>query len=186
METTEMKQKNEEILTKWRGLGFLYGLKEGSINEWRCAKSFDNMANYLTVNSEEYDNSFGLSVIVFPFIRQALCSGKRRLYRLVRPEEVLDFLNTTTTKDVYRFLVEHNKIGSFSKIRTVKDARRILFSNIVTTSTEESLTYFFNDFYDETNDEYKLLKAWTANGLLDYEAEMLTLAVNMFVEKVGK
>jgi hypothetical protein len=88
----EMKKQNEEILNVWRKMGLLAGLKEGSINEWRTAKSFDLMANYLMQNGQ-IRNAEAIALYAFPMIRKLLCTGKHRLHRIIEPEMLLHFLN---------------------------------------------------------------------------------------------
>lgn len=93
----EMKEKNEQILNTWRKIGFLQGLKEGSINEWRCAKSFDEMVNYCLNNKGNTNPVF--ETIIFPIIRRVLCTGKNRISRIIHPEELINSIKETTIKE---------------------------------------------------------------------------------------
>lgn len=97
-----MKQKNEEILQRWRNLGFLKGLKEGSINEWRCAKSFDNIANYCIEHDAEYN--YSMAIASFGIIRKVLCTGKKRLHRIIDAEIFVDFYKTDTVLDCIKHI----------------------------------------------------------------------------------
>jgi hypothetical protein len=178
METEEMKQVNEEILNKWRKLGLLQGLKEGSINEWRCAKSFENAANCILNN--EYE-SYSLTVFAFPFIRRVICTGKKRLHRILIGEEVCDFLTTITVGEC---LTEMK-----SKVRTpVGKALLGVFENyvdyadITMHASESSLTDFMDGIRDGSTHTEEMLKA-LMKGVFDSEAELLSAATDIFVER---
>lgn len=178
METEEMKQVNEEILNKWRKLGFLQGLKEGSINEWRCAKSFDNAANYILDN--EYE-SYSLSVFAFPFIRRAICTGKKRLHRILSGEEVCDFLTTITVKEC---LTEMK-----SKVKTLVGIALLgVFENYIDYAdrtmhaSDASLIEFIDGIRDGDTYPEKMFKA-LMKDVFDFEAELLSAATDIFVEK---
>ena len=176
-----MKQKNEEILARWRELGFLEGLKIGSINEWRCAKSYDDMAKYLLLsNNNDYSTT-----LAFPFIRRVLCTRKKRLYRIIKPSEVIDFLNTTTVEDCLYFLSdsEIQEIQNITKPKSVKEVKKILLYKILSCEKfkNETLSVFFTKLSVE-KDYYKFLKQ-IVGSVIDIEAELLVIACDLFVEK---
>ncbi len=105
LSSTEKKSKSE-ILSAWRELEFLNGLKEGGIVEWRCAKSFDLMADYLMLHLEENGDkkvirSWG--AVVFPMIRRCLAKNSNRITKVIKPEEVFEFLNEKTIGDAIEF-----------------------------------------------------------------------------------
>lgn len=178
METEEMKKQNEEILKRWRSLGLLVGLKEGSINEWRCAKSFENAANYILNN--EYE-SYSLTVFAFPFIRRVICTGKKRLHRILSGEEVCDFLTTVTIEEC---LTEMK-----SKVRTpVGKALLGVFENYVdyadTTmhASDSSLSDFMDGIRAGNTHTEEMFKA-LMKDVFDFEAELLSAATDIFVER---
>ena len=178
METEEMKKQNEEILNKWRKLGFLQGLKEGSINEWRCAKSFDNAANYILDN--EYE-SYSLPVFAFPFIRRAICSGKKRLHRILSGEEVCDFLTTITVeecltemKNEFRNPIARALLGVFENY--VKYADKTMHAS------DSSITDFIDGIRDGDTHTEEMFSA-LMKGIFDVEAELLSAATDIFVER---
>ena len=178
MNEEEMKQKNEEILKKWRSFGLLDGLKGGSINEWRCAKSFDDMAYYLIDNG--YDGSF-LSVLVFPFIRKVLCSGKKRLHRLINPKEVIEFLETTTPNECFEYAVKNRK-NIASKHLLITIIRNLLnYQNC----GDKTLKEFFNNMSLEEEEPYKVISAITKD-VLDLTAELIFISTDLFVEVSSK
>jgi len=177
METNEMKQKNEEILARWRSLGLLDGLKRGSINEWRCAKSFDDIAHFL-LETDRYANNFGMEVVIFPFIRKVLCTGKKRLYRLIRPEEIFEFFKTTTPNDCIEYL---NSLPV--KQRKRRKMTYILLANFLNYNGigKQSLEGFFKNMYAE-EEPYQMYRA-IFKDVVDLEAEVLAIACDLFVEE---
>lgn len=178
METEEMKKQNEEILNKWRKLGFLQGLKEGSINEWRCAKSFDNVANYLLSQEE---NSPSLETLSFPFVRKSLCSGKKRIHRILTGEEVCDFLDSVTVeecltemKNEFRNPIARALLGVFENY--VKYADKTMHAS------DSSITDFIDGIRDGDTHTEEMFSA-LMKGIFDVEAEMLSAATDIFVER---
>jgi hypothetical protein len=179
METNEMKQKNEEILARWRGLGFLKGLKEGSINEWRCAKSFDNLANYM-LNCEDI-KSVSLEEFAFPFVRRVLCTGKKRLYRILTAEEVCDFLTSVTVRECVEYVRKRIKTELGKAMLKIID-NYLEYADRFMTASNASLVDFCDDLkYNKTNAGglfYALMK-----DVFDFEAELLSAATDIFVDK---
>lgn len=173
METNEMKQKNEEILARWRSLGFLSGLKEGSINEWRCAKSFENAAIYLM---EKEINSPTLETFAFPFIRRVLCTGKKRLHRILTAEEVCDFLSAVTVDEC----MEQTKKRVKTKIglTMVKLIENFL---AYTGAGKETFVGFCDSIKLKDTENHKMFSA-IMDGVFDFEAELLSAATDIFVE----
>ena len=93
------------VLSIWRALGFVMGLKEGGVVEWRCAKSMDLMAKYLL--SEENGGDVDLEswgVCIFPIIRKCIARNSKRVARVIRPEELFDFLRSKTIGDGLRYV----------------------------------------------------------------------------------
>jgi hypothetical protein len=178
METEEMKQVNEEILNRWRATGFLRGLKEGSINEWRCAKSFDNVANYLLNSDIE---SYVLTVLAFPFVRRVLCTGKKRMHRILTGEEVCDFLTEVTVEECL------SEMESRFKTPLGKTLLGI-FKNYVeyAESYEHAKDSSIVDFLDglkRCDTYYEPVFVKMMSGVFDYEAELLCAATDIFVER---
>ena len=178
METEEMKQVNEEILNRWRKLGFLQGLKEGSINEWRCAKSFDNVANYLLNSDIESDV---LDVFAFPFVRRVLCTGKKRVHRILTGEEVCEFLKEVTVEECLSEMESRVKTPLGKTLLTI-------FKNYVeyAENYEHAKDSSFVDFLDglrRSDTYYEPVFVKMMSGVFDYEAEMLVAASNLFVKR---
>ena len=96
---SEMVHSKSDVLSAWRSLGFLAGLKEGGVVEWRCAKSFDLMARYLMEDSRSEDE-LRWEVMVFPFLRKCASRYTNRITRVVSPEEVFGFLSAKTIGDL--------------------------------------------------------------------------------------
>lgn len=162
----------QEVIKRWRTIGFLCKLKEGSINEWRCAKSYENMSNYL-IENPAYNNDI-FSVQCFAFIRRAICRGKQRLHRFIKPEEIIDFLTNTTMKELFEFVVNMNRKYDFTK----------LCENLLT--MEEFLDYSIYEFQCGAKDDKitQLLRYY--DGIIDIEAEVLVYSVVKFVEDKRK
>lgn len=183
----EMKQKNEEILKIWRRLGLLKGLKEGSINEWRCARSFQNLAEYfISSNAPEME---ALATITFPFVRRVLCCCNPRLHRILTAEEVVDFFNTTTARECWDYYKKWIDKQNF-KSQSVKGERcrvcyRLLDNFIKDGHEEDSLTEFWNNIFvigAEIKPTAALFKRFTAQTY-DFEAELVSWACDVFVDK---
>ena len=184
MENKEMKQKNEEILNKWRTIGFLQGLKEGSINEWRCAKSFDDMVLFLLKQRDENCDKYAcLDVFAFAFIRRVLCTGKKRLYRLIAPLEIINFFETTTLDDCLLFLKEKNE-KTPKESKSLKGVYRKLFYNILSLDeiNQETILSFIDNFQKGKTRLHENLNKVLVN-VFDLEAELMCVITDLFVEK---
>lgn len=178
METEEMKQVNEEILNRWRKLGFLQGLKEGSINEWRCAKSFDNVANYLLSQEE---NSRSLETFSFPFVRRVLCTGKKRMHRILTGEEVCDFLSSVTVEECLSEM--ENKVKNpVGKALLGVFENYVDYADITMHASDSSITDFIDGIRDGDSHTEEMFKA-LMKGVFDFEAELLCAATDIFVER---
>lgn len=92
-----MKQVNKEILEKWRKLGFLQGLKEGTQMEWRCAKSYELLCNFLEGNKYD-DNTI---YILFPIIRRILTVNHPRPTRIIQAEELIENYLNSSISDIF-------------------------------------------------------------------------------------
>lgn len=179
MKANGMKQKNEEILDRWRGLGLLNGLKEGSINEWRCAKSFENIAHYI-LDSKDI-KSASLGTFAFPFVRKVLCTGKKRLYRILTGEEVCDFLTSVTVKECLERARKRIKTELGKSMLKIID-NYLEYADKFMTASNASLVDFFDELkYNKFNAGgllYVLMK-----DVFDFEAELLASATDIFVDK---
>ena len=99
----------KEILEKWRAFGFLAGLKEGGIIEWRCAKSMELMyEHFLPVADNPTTEEYTLSVVLFACIRRLLTTGKDRLNFIITPEQLLSDVKCVTIEDSICFLEKKN------------------------------------------------------------------------------
>lgn len=105
MKSNKNKENREEILALWRRLGFLNGLKNGGIIEWRCAKSLDLMAKYMgfaeTIEGDEAIKTW--VVAIFPIIRRSLTKNSNRITRVINPEEIINFLKEKNIDDFLKF-----------------------------------------------------------------------------------
>jgi hypothetical protein len=165
-------KKKKEIIEKWRDIGFLNGLKNNSINEWRCAKSFNDMVDYLIKSNQDTDN---FSFILFPFIRRALTTGKKRLYRFIDPNEIMTFINTVTLGDIFKYIID---------ITTKKDkiSYKIIYNiNELDICNDIKIIDFFNSNIKNDNDKIKRLKT-ICNNIIDIEAEIIAYSSEYFVE----
>lgn len=180
METDEMKQKNEEILNRWRKLGFLKGLKEGSINEWRCAKSFDNVANYLLMQD---DASETLQVFSFPFVRRVLCTGKKRIHRILTGEEVCDFLTTITVAECLTNMEERVKTPVGTVLLGILE-NYVDYAERYEHANDSSFVEFLDGLKHEDTFYGPMFKE-LMKGVFDFEAEMLAAASIIFVEQMS-
>ena len=180
MKTEEMKQKNEEILARWRGLGFLKGLKEGSINEWRCAKSFDNLANYILSHDELKSES--LEIFVFPFVRRVLCTGKKRLHRILTGEEVCDFLTSVTVCECMECVRKKVKTKIGNVLIKIIDNYLEYVDDRFMHVYDASLTEFMDGIKRGDSIAEEMFNR-LMNGVFDIEAELLSAATDIFVEK---
>lgn len=178
METEEMKQVNEEILKRWRKLGFLQGLKEGGINEWRCAKSFDNVANYLLSQEE---NSPSLETLSFPFVRKALCTGKKRMHRILTGEEVCDFLSSVTVEECL-IVMENKDRNPVGNVLLGVFENYVEYADKTMHASDSSITDFIDGIRDGDTHTEEMFSA-LMKGLFDVEAELLCAATEIFVER---
>ena len=178
METEEMKQVNEEILNRWRKLGLLQGLKEGSINEWRCAKSFENAANYILDN--EYE-SYSLPIFAFPFIRRVICTGKKRLHRILSGEEVCDFLTTVTVEECLTEMKNKAK-NPFGRAILGIFENYVDYADRTMHASDASLTDFMDGIRGGDSHTEEMFGA-LMKDVFDFEAELLCAATDIFVER---
>lgn len=169
------KEQKNEIIAKWKTLGFLKGLKDGSINEWRCAKSFDDIANFLV--ADESENSRKIETVVFPFMRRVLCTGKKRVHRILKAEEVSNFFANTKVKDCVKYAKEP-KTKANAKLRQI-------MLNLMNNEwfAEKTLADFFWLVGIVKDDKCTFVNE-ILKDVFDFEAEMLVLASNVFVETV--
>ena len=98
------KKSKKEILTQWRILGLLQGLKEGGIIEWRCAKSFEKMANYFIENNNSIFATTNWVYVLFPIIRRSLTKNKGRITNVIEPKDLTNFLQDKTIKELLDFV----------------------------------------------------------------------------------
>ena len=191
METEEMKQVNEEILNRWRATGFLNGLKSGSINEWRCAKSFENVALYLISgkNADGFvqdlygpvEESESLTILAFPLVRKAVCTGKKRLHRILSGEEVCDFLTTVTVGECVEHMRKRAKTA-YGKILLKIIDNYLAYADITMHASDASLTDFMDGIKHGDSHTEEMFKA-LMDGVFDIEAELLSAATDIFVER---
>lgn len=169
-----MEKKNKkEILAQWRILGLLQGLKEGGIIEWRCAKSFEKMANYLIENNNTIFASTNWACVLFPIIRRSLTKNKGRLTNVIEPKDLTNFLQDKTIKELLDFV--KNKKGK-KKMKFFVEC----FERYVEKETLNSPLFNCISIFDEK--EMKFLR-----GIfnLDYEAEIAYFVSDFFVQTVN-
>jgi len=183
MKTNEMKKVNEDILAKWKGCGLLNGLKEGSTNEWRCAKSFDEMAIYCLANNTTISGSFG--VMIFPIVRRALCTGKNRLTRIVQPEEIIKVLSETTVSEAFDIIERTIPIKGTTGLKSV--SRRLLRNfceKICISSGFEKLTCF--ELLNISDEDFaKKVKFFKDITDCDFEAKMCIIYSEVIKDKLN-
>lgn len=162
----------KDILDFWRKLHFLDGLNEGSQNEWRCAKSFDLMANYLNDNKQY--SSFSYTFSTFPLIRRLICSERPRCHRIIKPNEIIVPMNTVKIGEMLK------EVDTLSKKKTYKaDAivNFIKYRNLLVMTISEFLDYC------EGNPEVTLL-----NHVIDtdIQATLFAIYTKYLSKKLGK
>jgi len=181
-ESEEMKRVNEEILAKWREIGVLRGLKVGSQNEWRCAKSFDLMYDYLLYEGIKYNN-YIVRNYNNAFLRSMICCGKIRINRIIEPKEVFNALEKITVEECFE---EFNKkkcnkgrkfafeiLKNFCEYeglvdKTIMDLINIIISNNGKLKQDLQLMY-------------AILKG---KIYIDYEAEITVVIKDVLVKKI--
>lgn len=170
-----MIMKKEEILKKLRGSCLLDGFKEGSVNEWRCAKSYNDFVNYLM--EQEYNDKLNyLSVVAMVFIHKVLSTGKKRLHRFIKPEEIIFFFKNTTMGDLCLHLSKRTpkkKNADLTQI-CINVSNSELYKDII-------LIDFLYGVVNENEIKYNLIKE-LFNSVIDVEATFLSIAIDYFVE----
>lgn len=179
METNEMKEKNERTLRAWRQSGLLGGLKEGSTNEWRCAKSYDDFARCILVDPDLANSLDTIAIYGFPLIRRALCTGKKRLHRIIKPEEVITFLKTATLKDC----AEMKEDGTLN-YADILMSKILRYSDIC----NETLLEFFLHIDNDEKEPYKILKTlfFLPEDTLGLLPTLVFFGARLFVERNTK
>jgi len=148
----EMKEENEIILKRWRNIGFLNGLKEGSQNEWRCAKSFELMAQYLTSNEWVFKDLtdaqiLSLKTIPFPIIRRVLCSNRPKVNRIIQPEEIIDTIFNTRFNEAFESIHSGRKeTKTYEYTKKILEYYNLYNSKIVDILTRKKIEVDMNVF----------------------------------------
>ena len=167
------KKSKKEILTQWRILGLLQGLKEGGIIEWRCAESFEKMADYLIENNNTIFATTNWIYVLFPIIRRSLTKNKGRLTNVIEPKDLTNFLQNKTI----------NELLDFVKMKKGKKKTKFFvecFERYVEIETLNSPLSNCFSIFDEK--EMKFLKNIFD---LDYEAEIAYCVSDFFVQTVN-
>ena len=187
------KEKKEDILERWRKVGFTQGLKNGSAIEWRCAKSMNNMAIYLLedyLTDAEDGNKFVadyMSLLIFPIIRRLL-SGKNRICSVLDPEVLLSNIFEITVKDVKDHLWEKVDETCGKKGFKWRYKGRML----------KSLIWFFDSLKESDEESYVELLAKEMRGpefsvrtvyfsrgaQIDLEAESVLILVEILLKRL--
>ena len=95
------KTKND-IINIWRQLYLLDGIKNGSQQEWRCAKSYNNMAEYMIYGNLSDDVIRSIKVIVFPIIRKLITASGEKITRVMTGKEIVDAMTEITMNDILK------------------------------------------------------------------------------------
>lgn len=167
------KKSKKEILTQWRILGLLQGLKEGGIIEWRCAKSFEKMANYLIENNNSIFATTNWVYVLFPIIRRSLTKNKSRITNVIEPKDLTNFLQDKTIKELLDFV--KMKKGK-KKMKFFVDC----FERYVEKEILNSPLFNCISIFDEK--EMKFLRDLFD---LDYEGEIAYFVSDFFVQTVN-
>lgn len=200
-----MKTNKQEIIERWRNLGFLQGIKEGGVIEWRCAKSFEDMAQYITALNEGEEEEFclkygtNIEVIVFPMLRRCL-ANKNKITFAVDPENLFNWLDGITMEDLLNYAKEQKmgeRLSIFWKQTEaiinfmaeehiqydgveVKDMRAVKFMSICESHIKEVKTY--------DNDCDKIIESYTIIAgagiyVVDVGAEILAMLCRLICER---
>lgn len=167
------KKSKKEILAQWRILGLLQGLKEDGIIEWRCAKSFEKMADYLIENNNTIFATTNWIYVLFPIIRRILTKNKGRLTNVIEPKDLINFLQDKTIKELLDFVKK--KKGKKKTKFFVECFERYVEKEILNSPLFNCVSIF-----DEK--ETKFLKDILD---LDYEAEIAYYVSDFFVQTVN-
>ena len=100
-----MKTDKKVILKIWRQLGLLDGLKNDGIIEWRCAKSFNLMSEYILNNKNVDKRIIAWEVVIFPIIRRSLTKNTNRITKVIKPKELIDFLINNKIDNFLSFII---------------------------------------------------------------------------------
>lgn len=170
------KKSKADILSRWRSTGFLKGLKEGGVIEWRCAKSFELAAEYFLTYFETNNNDLYnyMSTIVFPFIRRCV-AGSPRINSIIYPEEYLDFILGKRFNEVFEYVLSLRKLSKNRRERTEK-----IISFIEEQGKTDAL--IIESFSDIDSDFHKAIK--TVRPFVDVEAELIGCICEMYVDEM--
>ena len=169
--------KKEEIIGTWRKIGLLQGIKEGSVHEWRCAKSYDNLAKHMTYGDVPEEILNALQVISFPIIRRSIMNSGKKVTRIMEGNEIVDAFSEITLNECLDTAKE-KKRGTKSK----------LFFNIFSRLLDEyglgkkTIVEVMNTIYN-AKPEDSLSRTLKVIGL-DFEAEVCALCVEPFRKRM--
>lgn len=149
----------EKILERWRNLCCLVGLKEGSDEEWRCAKMFEEWSVFV-LNLEDENVRETLAFYGYPFIRRVLDV----LCMEIAIDDVVDFFTDVTIGD----LISHWADSSDYELSTWQHA--VLNLGTMKDVRDMVLVDFLR--------KYSL-------SAIDLEAEILSIACDYFCEGHG-
>jgi hypothetical protein len=122
-----------------------------------------------------------LNVFAFPLVRRVLCTGKKRVHRILTGEEVCEFLTEVTVEECL------SEMESRAKNPTGKALFNV-FKNYIEYAEryEHAKDSSFVEFLDGVrygDTFYEPVFRELMKGVFDFEAEMLAAASNIFVEK---
>lgn len=165
----EVKTK-KDIINIWRQLSLLGGIKEGSQQEWRCAKSYNNMAEYMIYGGLSEDEINSIKVIVFPIIRRLITGSGKKVTRVMTGEEIVEGMLKITMDDMLKYAKD--------KKRGVKSSVMFeMFKRFVEEYElgEKNIVELMNTFYAAKPEESisRTMRIFD----LDIEAEICGLAI---------
>lgn len=162
---SESKDENE-IIKRWRGLGFLEKIPEGSDAERNCALSYELLAKYLIENGEEKKFSDTFCVIPFAIIRRLMYGGEHTVNRSLTINDIGEIGEITFDMLKSKYTLKDELINIAKLL------------NINYTPLK----------YVELNDEKskKMLEGINGYFNIDFEGEIVALCNKYFVEKFNK
>ena len=173
MKTVQKSKK--DVLEFWRNLGFLYDLKEGGIIEWRCAKSFELMANFMMADENLGDKILETwSVAAFPILRHCLVKNSNRVTKVIDPKIFIDFLKNKKMRDIFEYI--YGLKGLQEKKYMIKCFERYL----ETINKNDSSLYELFLLMDDEKEKIAYIFD------LDFEAEICGFISGFFAEAVKK
>lgn len=156
-----LKTKSE-IIGFWRKNGLLDNIKSGSVHEWRCAKSYNNLAIYLYENKDTIGEvtAIAASFMVYAIIRRLICDAGKKITRIIEGKELFECYSRIKTSEILEYAL-NKKMGDKNRYRLECFKRMLEEENLY------SMTFL--EFNDYTFTEEGVLKMSKYNNVLQMD-----------------